>query len=56
MNNYFENVIGYDYVKKELYMILDVMKNQEKYKKLWCKNSKECIVTWCPWGWEDPIC
>ena len=30
MNNYFENIIGYDYVKEELAMILDVMKKSRK--------------------------
>ena len=30
----FEKVIGYDYIKKELYRICDIMLNEEVYKKL----------------------
>ena len=48
MNNYFGNIIGYDYVKEELTMILDVMKNQEKYSKLGAKIPKNVLLHGVP--------
>ena len=48
MNNYFEKVIGYDYVKEELAMILDVMNNQEKYSKLGAKIPKNVLLHGVP--------
>lgn len=44
MNNYFENIIGYDYIKEEFKMILDVMKNQEKYNNLGAKIPKNVLL------------
>ena len=48
MNNYFENVIGYEYVKKELSMILEVMKSEEKYKNLGAKIPKNVLLHGVP--------
>ena len=48
MNNYFANIIGYDCVKEELAMILDVMKNQEKYNNLGAKIPKNVLLYGLP--------
>lgn len=48
MNNYFENVIGYAYVKKELSMILEIMKNEEKYKNFGAKIQKNVLLHGVP--------
>ena len=35
-----DKVIGYDYIKEELYRVIDAMKNPEKYRKLGAKLPK----------------
>ena len=34
----FSNIIGYDNVKKELRIVIDMLNNDEKYKKMGCTN------------------
>ena len=42
--NTFDKVIGYDYVKKEMYKVLDIIKNPEKYKKAGIKIPKGILL------------
>lgn len=44
MNNYFERIIGYDHVKKELELILDVMKDKERYQALGASIPKNILL------------
>lgn len=48
MNKSFEKIIGYKNVKDELMMVLDIMKNEEKYKKLGAKIPKNILLHGVP--------
>lgn len=43
-DKYFEKVIGYDDIKKELYHILEVMEEKEKFDKLGVKTPKGLLM------------
>jgi len=40
----FDNIIGYEYVKKELYQIIDMFKNKELYENMDAKLPKGIII------------
>ena len=42
--NHFEEIIGYDHVKKELERIIDCINNQEKYEKIGVKMPKNLLL------------
>ena len=44
----FENIIGYNYIKKELNRIIDCINNREKYEKLGIKIPKNLILYGVP--------
>lgn len=43
--NYFNNIIGYEHVKKELNVLIDILNNKEKYKKLGVKIPKNLMLS-----------
>ncbi len=44
----FENIIGYNYIKKELNRIIDCINNREKYEKLGIKIPKNLLLHGVP--------
>lgn len=52
----FEKIIGYEYVKQELYRICDIMRNPEKYRKLGVTTPKGLLLTGEPGVGKTQMC
>ena len=48
MKNYFENVIGYEDVKDKLTIVIDIINNEEKYKKLGASVPRNIMIVGMP--------
>ena len=56
MKQYFAEVVGYDAIKEELYRILDVMRNPERYRELGVKLSRGLILSGEPGVGKTLLC